>query len=83
MATERLSVIQIVPELEEGGVEGETLELAVHLARCGHRSIVISGGGRMVPLLEQGGCEHIYWQHIGEKSSRCLKYIQKLRNLMS
>lgn len=83
MATERLSVIQIVPELEEGGVEGETLELAVHLARCGHRSIVISGGGRMVPLLEKGGCEHIYWQHIGEKSARCLKYIQKLRHLMS
>ena len=53
MVTEKLSVIQIVPELEEGGVEGETLELAVYLAHNGHRSIVISGGGRLVPLLEQ------------------------------
>jgi glycosyltransferase involved in cell wall biosynthesis len=83
MATERLNVVQIVPELEEGGVEGETLELAVYLASCGHRSIVISGGGRMVPLLTKGGCEHVHWPHIGEKSARCLKYIQKLRHFLA
>lgn len=83
MATERLSVVQIVPELEEGGVEGETLELAVYLAGCGHRSIVISGGGRMVPQLTKGGCEHVHWPHIGEKSARCLKYIEKLRHFLA
>jgi len=81
MATKKLTVVQIVPELEEGGVEAETVELAIHLARCGHRSIVISGGGRLVPLLEQNGCEHLHWPCIGEKSARCLKYIQKLKRL--
>lgn len=81
MATKKLNIVQIVPELEEGGVEGETVELAIHLARCGHRSIVISGGGRLVPLLEGNGCEHLHWPCIGEKNMRCLKYIHKLKRL--
>jgi glycosyltransferase involved in cell wall biosynthesis len=68
--------------MEEGGVEGETLDLAVFLARQGHNSIVISGGGRMVPYLEQGGCRHVLWPHIGEKSIRCLKYIGKLKRFL-
>ncbi len=48
----------------------------------GHRSIVISGGGRLVPLLEQAGCEHLHWPCIGEKSARCLKYIPKLYHFL-
>ena len=75
----RLNIVQILPELDEGGVEGETLDLAIYLAAKGHRSIVISGGGRLVPLLEESGGEHITWDHIGEKSIRCLKYINRLR----
>lgn len=79
MADKKLTVVQILPELEEGGVEGETLDLAIHLTQMGYRSIVISGGGRLVPQLVQAGCEHVHWPHIGEKSARCLKYINKLR----
>ncbi|MDP3478701.1 MAG: glycosyltransferase family 4 protein [Desulfoprunum sp.] len=82
MAPKKLTVVQILPELEEGGVEGETLDLAIHLAQTGHRSIVISGGGRLVAQLEQAGCEHLHWQHIGEKSARCLKYINMLRQYL-
>ena len=76
MASKKLTVVQILPELEEGGVEGETLDLAIYLAQNGHRSIVISGGGRLVPQLERAGCEHVHWQYIGEKSARCLQYIK-------
>lgn len=76
---ERLNVVQILPELDEGGVEGETLDLAQFLVEKGHRSMVISGGGRMVELLENSGGEHITWPQIGEKSYRCLKYIKRLR----
>ena len=82
MVTKKLTVVQILPELEEGGVEGETLDLAVYLAQNGHRSIVISGGGRLVPQLEQTGCEHVHWPYIGEKSARCLQYINMLRNFL-
>lgn len=67
MVAGKLTVVQVLPELDEGGVEGETVELAVYLAAHGHRSIVISGGGRLVARLVQAGCEHFKWSSIGEK----------------
>lgn len=82
MASKKLTVVQILPELEEGGVEGETLDLAIYLAQNGHRSIVISGGGRLVPQLERAGCEHVHWQYIGEKSARCLQYIKMFHHFL-
>ena len=82
MVAKKLTVIQVLPEMDEGGVEGETLDFAIYLAQHGHRSIVISGGGRLVKQLEEQGVEHILWKHIGDKSIRCLKYIRKLRHFM-
>jgi glycosyltransferase involved in cell wall biosynthesis len=79
MVVQNLKVVQLVPELDEGGVEGETLDLAIYLAKNGHESIVISSGGRLVDNLEKAGCRHLCWPHIGEKSIRCLQYISKLR----
>ena len=77
-----LSIVQIVPEMDEGGVEGETFDLACDLVRCGHRSIVISGGGRLVADLEKAGVEHLTWPNIGSKNFYCLPYISKLRKLL-
>jgi len=82
MADRKLTVVQILPEMEEGGVEGETLDLAIFLSQNGHRSIVISGGGRLVPQLEKSGCIHIEWTHIGAKNLLCLQYIYKLRKFL-
>jgi glycosyltransferase involved in cell wall biosynthesis len=82
MVAEKLTVVQVLPELDEGGVEGETLDLAIYLARNGYRSVVISGGGRLVPQLEKNGCIHVLWPHIGEKSLRCLQYVSKLRKYL-
>ncbi|MGW8194063.1 MAG: glycosyltransferase family 4 protein [Desulforhopalus sp.] len=82
MVAGQLTVVQLLPELDEGGVEGETLDLAIHLARRGHKSIVISAGGRLVPQLENNGCIHILWPYIGEKSLRCLQYIPRLRRFL-
>lgn len=80
MVARSLTIVQILPELEEGGVEGETVDLAVYLARQGHRSIVISGGGRLVPLLEKNGCIHVHWSSIGKKNFTCLPYLVRIRN---
>ncbi|WP_240910060.1 glycosyltransferase family 4 protein [Desulfopila sp. IMCC35008] len=79
MVDKKLKIVQVLPELDEGGVEGETFDFAVYLAQKGHESIVISGGGRMVEALEKCGCRHIHWPHVGEKSYRCLKYINRFR----
>jgi glycosyltransferase involved in cell wall biosynthesis len=73
----------MLPELEEGGVECETVEMATHLVQSGHRSIVVSGGGRMVAPLEAAGSQHIRWAYIGEKSPRCLSYLLPLRRLLT
>lgn len=79
MVARPLTVVQILPNLEEGGVENETLELGEHLSKIGYRSIVISAGGRLVPKLVNSGSEHVQWPYIGEKSPRCLQYIRALR----
>lgn len=82
MVAGKLTVIQLLPEMDEGGVEGETLDFASYLARQGHRSIVISAGGRLVSLLEEQGVEHVLWKNIGDKNLSCLKYLPKLRNFL-
>lgn len=75
-----LTVIQILPELNSGGVERGTTEIANALVKAGHRSIVISAGGRLVEQLENEGTTHITLP-IGEKRLRTLKYIWQLRKI--
>jgi glycosyltransferase involved in cell wall biosynthesis len=77
----RLTVLQLVPALHGGGVERSTLEVAAALVRHGHRSLVISGAGRLVPELQAGGSEHITWP-IGRKSPLTLRLVPRLRELL-
>ena len=53
-----LTVLQLVPALKGGGVETGTVDLARGLIARGHRAIVISSGGPMVPQLEAAGAIH-------------------------
>lgn len=55
----RLTVVQVLPALDSGGVERGTLEIGRALVAAGHRSIVVSSGGRLVAQLEREGSEHI------------------------
>jgi len=77
----RLTVVQLVPALDAGGVERGTLEVAERLVRAGHRSIVVSAGGRLVPELVGRGSEHVRWP-IGRKSLLTLRFIVRLRGLL-
>jgi glycosyltransferase involved in cell wall biosynthesis len=81
MVAGSLTVVQMLPELEAGGVERGTLELGKFLVEHGHRSIVISGGGRLVPQLLSEGSEHVSW-NVGLKSPLTLRYIPKLKKLL-
>ncbi len=76
-----LTVLQILPALDSGGVERGTLEVGAYLTAYGHRSIVISAGGRMVNLLEKQGSEHYAWP-IGKKSLLTLKLVRQLRKFL-
>jgi len=81
MVAGKITVVQMLPDLESGGVERGTLELGKYLSDGGHRSIVISAGGRMVPQLEKEGSRHLRWE-TGRKSPRCLQFILPLRRLL-
>lgn len=74
----RLTVVQLLPALEAGGVERSTIEIAQALVDAGHRSIVISAGGRLLPELSATGAEHIDLD-IGRKTLATLRHIRTLR----
>jgi glycosyltransferase involved in cell wall biosynthesis len=72
----------MLPALESGGVERGTLEVGKYLVEQGHRSIVISGGGRLVAQLTHEGSEHLTWD-IGRKSPfTLLRYVSRLRRFL-
>ncbi len=77
----KLTVLQVLPALESGGVEKGVLEIAKALVENGHRSIVMSAGGRQVLQLIQQGSEHVKWP-IGVKSIKTLFLVRKLRRFL-
>ncbi|MBA8889633.1 glycosyltransferase involved in cell wall biosynthesis [Dokdonella fugitiva] len=81
MAERRLTVVQLLPAFEAGGAERSALEVARALVEAGHRSIIVSAGGRMVERAEREGSEHVTLP-IGAKSLRALAQVPKLRALL-
>ena len=53
-----MNILQILPELNVGGVETGTVDLAGRLAALGHKAVVVSAGGRLVKELESRGASH-------------------------
>ncbi len=71
----------MLPALHAGGVERGTLEIARSLVAQGHRSLVMSAGGRMVEQLENEGSRHFTWA-IGKKSLFTLRQVGPLRRFL-
>ncbi|MGY0634651.1 glycosyltransferase [Luteimonas sp. A478] len=80
-ARKRLTVVQLLPALESGGVERSTIEIAQALVRAGHRALVVSAGGRLVPALEAVGAVHLQLD-IGRKSLLTLRHVPALRRML-
>ena len=78
MVADSITVVQMLPDLEGGGVERGTLELARYLRHQGHRSIVVSAGGRLVSQLEKEGSTHVTLK-VGVKHPASLKTILSWR----
>ena len=53
-----MKILQVLPELNVGGVERGTVDLAAYLKGHGHEAVVVSNGGVMVPHLEALGIKH-------------------------
>lgn len=56
-----MRIVQLLPELNEGGVERGVVELSRELVRRGHESIVISAGGQLVDTIEADGGRHVFY----------------------
>ena len=53
------AILQVLPELDTGGVETGTIEIACELQKRGIKNFVASQGGRMVHELEKAGIPHL------------------------
>lgn len=76
-----LTVVQLIPALHSGGAERSALEIADALVQAGHRSVVISAGGRLAGRLQAAGSEHVTLD-IGRKSLVSLMRVGALRRAL-
>lgn len=53
-----MNILQVLPELNFGGVETGTIDLAKELIKRGHKSIIISNGGALLQELKASGVKH-------------------------
>lgn len=79
---QQLRIVQVLPELNAGGVERGTVEFARELVKAGHESIVISSGGRQVSKLESEGTKHIAVP-VHKKSLSSFFQVRPMRRLLA
>jgi len=53
------TVLQVIPDLNSGGAERTTLDVAQAIVKAGGTALVVSQGGQMVGELEACGAQHI------------------------
>jgi len=55
----RPTILQIIPELETGGAELSTIEIAEAIVAAGGRALVLSEGGRLAAKIAAAGAEFV------------------------
>ena len=76
-----MKVLQVLPELNTGGVERGTLEMGRALVESGHQSYVVSSGGVLTEQLEIEGSRH-FQIPVSRKHLRTLWSIKSMRKLI-
>ncbi len=76
-----MRVLQVLPELNTGGVERGTLEISRALVERGYHSYVVSSGGVLVAQLEQEGGRH-FTMPVSRKHVSTLRSIWHMRKLI-
>lgn len=76
-----MKILQTLPELNSGGVERGTLEVAAHLVKNGHEALVVSNGGRQVTALGELRARHIAMP-VHRKSVATLSQVRVFRELL-
>ena len=76
-----MKIVQLLPELNEGGVERGTIELNRELTRRGIDSVVISAGGKLAPQIEADGGRHYCFDACSKNPVSVPLRVAKLRRL--
>jgi glycosyltransferase involved in cell wall biosynthesis len=77
-----MKIIQILPELYEGGVERGTVDLNRELVARGHESIVLSNGGRLSAQIINDGGEHITIDVCSKNLLTTFSRVKKLKSII-
>jgi glycosyltransferase involved in cell wall biosynthesis len=77
-----LTVLQVLPTLETGGVERGTVEMVQAIVRAGGSALVASGGGRLVAAVERAGGTHITLKLASKNPARIWRNASKLAFLI-
>lgn len=78
-----MHIVQILPELNQGGVERGTVEFSREAVKLGHRSTVISAGGSLAGQIETDGGQHILLDVFSKNPLTVPKRVHDLRFLIS
>ena len=77
-----MKIVQLLPELNEGGVERGTMELSRELVKLGHESIVISAGGKLQAQIEEDGGGHITFDVCSKNPFTVISRMMGLRKIL-
>ncbi len=77
-----MTVVHLVPAMEQGGVETVVCDLNRALVRAGWRSVVISKGGRLVERIRADGGEHVALDLKAKNPLTALARAWKLRHAL-
>ena len=77
-----MRVVQLLPELNEGGVERGVVELSRELVKRGVDSWVISAGGRLATQIEADGGHHVLLDLASKNPLSALSRIRALRKIL-
>ncbi len=78
-----MHIVQLLPELKQGGVETVVLALNRELIRAGHQSTVISAGGRLADQVETDGGRHIRMDVCSKNPASFFARVRELRTTLS
>lgn len=76
-----MKILQLLPELNEGGVERGVVELNREFVKRGLESIVVSRGGRLVKFIQEDGGTHIAFDVCSKNPLTAPWRIRRLRHL--
>ena len=82
MHAKKPTILQIVPELDTGGAELSTIEIASAIVEAGGRALVVSEGGRLASRVDAAGGEFIPFAAATKNPLRILHNARKLRRLI-